>query len=104
MGIRRRDEHRSQGGEADVKNDKYHHATVSHTRHADRTLRSWARPDWRALLVSLAAAVSLAATPGMPGLTGTAMAQSMIHVGATKRTASVVVAVGKSEDVRTDQP
>jgi pilus assembly protein CpaC len=32
------------------------------------------------------------------------MAQRMIQVGAANRTASVVVAVGKSDDVRTDQP
>ena len=93
-----------------MKNDKHHDAAVSHTRHMDRNsdgaraVRNRTRPDWRALLVTLAAAVTLAVMPGMPGITGTATAQSMIHVGATKRTASVVVAAGKSEDVRTDQP
>ena len=93
-----------------MKNDKHHDAAVSHTRHKDRNsdgaraVRNRLRPDWRALLVTLAAAVTLAAMPGVPGITGTAVAQSMIHVGATKRTAAVVVAAGKSEDVRTDQP
>ena len=81
-----------------MKNDKHHDAGVSHTRHTDRNsdgaraVRNRTRPDWRALLVTLAAAVTLAAMPGVPGITGTAVAQSMIHVGATKRTAAVVVA------------
>jgi pilus assembly protein CpaC len=88
-----------------VKNDNHHDAAVLHTRRTDRT-HAWigSRPDWRALLVSLAAAISLTAIHSGPGFVGTAMAESIIHVGATKRTASVVVAVGKSEDVRTDQP
>jgi pilus assembly protein CpaC len=113
MGIRRRHDDRSQGGEADVKNDKHLDAAVSHTRHADRNqdiaargaraARSASRPVGRAL-VSLTAALALAASPVVPGFAGTARAESMIHVGATKRTAAVVVAVGKSEDVRTDQP
>ena len=75
-----------------MKNDKHNDAAVSHTRHADRTRVINRRgapatrrrsPDWRALLVTLAAAVSLAATPGLHGFTSTAMAESMIHVGAT---------------------
>ncbi len=97
-----------------MKNDKHNDAAVSHTRRTDRTqiidrhgaraVRTGSRPDWRTLLVSLAAVVSLSAVHGTPSFVGAAMAESMIHVGATKRTASVVVAVGKSEDVRTDQP
>src|ERR1051325_8146678 len=58
----------------------------------------------RALAISLAAGLLLTAAPGLPGVTGTAMAQRMIQIGSAKRSAAVVVPVGKSEDVRTDAP
>ena len=77
-------------------NDERCDAAVQRTRLMDRMLR--------ALLVSLAAAFMLTASPGLPGFTGTAMAQRMIQIGAAKRSAAVVVPVGKSEDVRTDAP
>jgi pilus assembly protein CpaC len=62
------------------------------------------RVDWRTLVVSLAGAMLLTAAPGLPGITGTAMADRMIQIGGTKRSAAVVVPVGKSEDVRTEVP
>src|SRR5262252_5625482 len=98
------------GGEADVKNDKSNRAAVPRTRPMDRTTnkighRAGARrrrlPDWRSLLVSV---FSLVAMPGLLGFAGDARAQHTIQVGADKRTASDVVPVGKSDDVRTDQP
>ena len=91
-----------------MKNQKHHDAAVLRTRHEDRTPetagvgRLGRRIDWRSLLLSLFAAVVLTAAPGMPGFAGSAMAQRMIQVGATNLTASVVVPVAKSEDVRTD--
>jgi len=87
------------------KNDKHHDAAVPCTRPMDRSPRRVRRRvDWRSLLVSLVAALMLTAAPGVPGVTGAAMAQRMIQVGSTKRSAAVVVPVGKSEDVRTDVP
>jgi len=87
------------------KNDK-RHAAVPRTRLMDRnprrSTRAHGRLDWRSLVVSLVAALLLA--PGLPGMTGAAMAERMIQVGSAKRTAAVVVPVGKSEDVRTDTP
>ena len=98
----------SQGGEADVKNDKHHDAAVPRTRLTDRTSHgpSLARPRfaWRSTLVSIAVSLAVATTPCVPGFVGAAHAQRMIMVGANNRTASIVVAVGKSDDVRTDQP
>jgi pilus assembly protein CpaC len=98
----------SQGGEADVKNDKHHNAAVPRTRSSDRNQGRAAckrRPIvWRSLLVSVAAGLALATAATLPGFTGAAMAQRMIQVGAANRTASVVVPVGKSDDVRTDAP
>jgi pilus assembly protein CpaC len=93
----------SQGGEADVKNDQ-HDAAVPRTRSMDRTTRARSRLAWRSTLVSIAMSLAVATTPCMPGFVGAAHAQRMIVVGAANRTASIVVAVGKSDDVRTDQP
>ncbi len=100
----------SQGGEADVKNNKHQYAAVTRPmvrtsdRTSDRTAprRRWIA--WRSLLVSLAAGLVISTAACLPGFTGAAMAQRLIQVGATNRTASIVVAVGKSDDVRTDQP
>jgi pilus assembly protein CpaC len=93
----------SQGGEADVKNDQ-HDAAVPRTRSMDRTTRARSRLAWRSTLVSIAMSLAVATTPCVPGFVGAAHAQRMIVVGAANRTASIVVAVGKSDDVRTDQP
>jgi len=103
---------RSQGGEADVKNDKRQHAAVPRTgpmhrisdRNSDCGVPPRRRIAWRSLLVSVAAGLVVSTTACLPGFTGAAMAQRMIQVGAANRTASVVVPVGKSDDVRTDQP
>ena len=87
------------------KNEKHHDAAVPRTRPMDRMQRTRRRrPDWRSLLLSLVAALLVTAAPGVPGVTGAAMAQRMIQVGSSKRTAAVVVPVGKSEDVRTEVP
>jgi pilus assembly protein CpaC len=106
MGIRRSSPRITGLGEADVKkNDNCLDAAVPRTRPMDRMQPARRRRlDWRSLLVSLVAALPLTAAPGLPGVTGAAMAQRMIQVGTAKRTAAVVVPVGKSEDVRTDQP
>jgi pilus assembly protein CpaC len=75
--------------------------------------RAWGRkpepnvhcPAWRwiALLFAAAAMVALLGL-AVPGAVGTAQAQRLLQIGAQKRTASVAIAVGKSEDVRTDMP
>jgi pilus assembly protein CpaC len=101
---------RSQGGEADVNNDKHQHAAVSRhmvgnpDRNSEHRAPGRRHIVWRSLLVSVATGLVVSSAAGLPGFTGTAMAQRMIQVGATNRTASVVVPVGKSDDVRTDQP
>jgi pilus assembly protein CpaC len=93
-----------------VKNDKYQNAAVRSTRHTDRTSgraasrSSRRRLDWRSLLVSLAAAVTLSMAPGLLGFAGAADAQRMVQVGGAKRTAMVIVPIDKSDDVRTDTP
>jgi pilus assembly protein CpaC len=87
-----------------VKNHKHHNAAGPCTGQKDRTsaVRIGRRPDWRALLVSLVAALALSTVPGLPGFARDAMAQRIIQIGGGKRTLSIVVPVGKSEDVRTD--
>jgi len=87
-----------------VNNDKYKDAVVPRTRLMDRTSRARPRLAWRSTLVSIAVSLAVATTPCVPGFVGAAHAQRMIMVGAGNRTASIVVAVGKSDDVRTDQP
>ncbi|WP_378478422.1 type II and III secretion system protein family protein [Rhodoplanes azumiensis] len=52
---------------------------------------------------ALVAGAALVA-PLMPGLSATAAAQKAITFGPGKRTQSVTVPIGKSQDVRTDQP
>lgn len=58
---------------------------------------------WRSLLVTVAACVgwSLAAAT-IPGASIAAPGQKLVSIGERARTAAVSVAVGKSEDVRTD--
>ena len=61
----------------------------------------WRRQTRRPLAAALVAAALLAGTCGLiPG--NEALAQRLIQVGAAKRTATVAVYIGKSEDVRTD--
>jgi pilus assembly protein CpaC len=89
------------------KNDEHHDAAVPRTRLTDRMPRRRARAGrlgWHALIVPLAAALLLAAAPGLPGFAGAALADRMIQVGGAKRSATVVVPLDKSEDVRTDAP
>lgn len=60
---------------------------------------------WRALLVTLALAFGgTLATATLPGIAADALAQKMITLTAAKRTNSITVPVGKSQDVRTDTP
>jgi pilus assembly protein CpaC len=92
----------SWGGEADVKNDKHYIAGASSVRHTDRTSKSRRRIDWRTLVLSLVATLALWAPPGTPGFADEAKASRLIQIGVAKRTGSVQVPVGKSEDVRTD--
>ena len=93
-----------------MKNDKHQHAAVSRhmvgnsDRSSERSAPRRRRIVWRSLLVSVATGLVVSTVAGLPGFMGTAMAQRMIQVGAANRTASVVVPVGKSDDVRTDQP
>jgi pilus assembly protein CpaC len=108
MGIRRASSRSAGVGEADVKTNQRRSAAVPPFRPTDRNPRRGGRArrrvDWRALLVPLAGALLFAAMPAVPGLTGTAMAERMVQIGGTKRSATVVVPVDKSEDVRTDVP
>ena len=66
--------------------------------------RASTRPRFMHSLVGafVAALVASFATVILPGGAGVANAQRMLSLAAPKRTASVGVAVGKSEDVRTD--
>lgn len=58
--------------------------------------------NWRMFAISVVlAAVALAAFPALPGM-GEAHAQRTIQLSAMKRTATIQVPVGKSEDVRFD--
>ncbi len=77
---------------------------AGHTpRSADRTSKASCGGALRTLLLPFAAAAGLAfAAPAVPGFTGEAQAQRVLSIVQAKRTASVNVAVGKSEDVRTD--
>lgn len=85
MGIAKR----SQAGEADV--------TITHKF---KTVPVGGdRLHWRALVVSLVAALLLSA---LPGFAGEAQAQRLLQFSALKRTASIKVPVGKSDDIRTD--
>ena len=79
-------------------------------RHRDRTTehnagkspRKTGRTAWRSLVISLTTAVAvLAVSPALP-LAGDAQAQQLIALAAMKRTTTVKVPVGKSEDIRTD--
>jgi len=90
------------GGEADVKKQEHDRAGASSARHMDRTVRHRKRIDWRSVVLSFVAAVALSAAPGPAGFAGEAKAQRLLQIGASKRTISVQVPVGKSQDVRTD--
>ncbi|HVG51551.1 MAG TPA: pilus assembly protein N-terminal domain-containing protein, partial [Xanthobacteraceae bacterium] len=60
---------------------------------------------WRSTLLSVMAAMSIGMlTPVLPGFTTEAQAQRTIVLGAARRTATIIVPMGKSEDVRTDNP
>ncbi|WP_170149471.1 type II and III secretion system protein family protein [Rhodoplanes roseus] len=62
-------------------------------------------PRWRTLLVSVAMAVGgTLAGAILPGIAADANAQKAITLAAGKKTQSVTVPVGKSQDIRTDVP
>ena len=59
--------------------------------------------SWR-LSATLAAAMLAATALVMPGLSGEAQAQRLLTLSRNSRTASITIAVGKTEDVRIDAP
>jgi pilus assembly protein CpaC len=68
-------------------------------RHSDRT-RDWRRSrTFRALAAGVAV---LMMEPALPLGLGVALAQRIVQINAAKKTALLTVAVGKTEDVRTD--
>ena len=67
---------------------------------ATRTRR---RFDWRTLVVSLVAVLTLSAAPGVPGFARDARAERLLQISSGARTISLVVPIDKSEDVRTDR-
>jgi len=62
-------------------------------------MKSWT--GWRSPIKALLVAASIVAAGGVLG-DGVARAERTIQIGAAKRTATVPVYIGKSEDVRTD--
>lgn len=68
-------------------------------RHRDRTRIGRRSRTFRALAVGAAV---LMLEPSLPFGLGVAMAQRLVQINAAKKTALLTVAVGKTEDVRTD--
>jgi pilus assembly protein CpaC len=85
---------------------KDHGAAAVRSRHQDRISVSddgRAISRWRSFLLSLLAALMIVVgSPLLPEFVGKAVAEKLIQVGTNRRTTAVSVAVGKSEDVRTD--
>lgn len=79
-------------------------------RHSDRTANARRGAGESSLkrrwpLVALAAAAIISAAASLsPNAVGEAKAQRLLAINAVKRTASITVAVGKTEDVRIDAP
>jgi pilus assembly protein CpaC len=69
-------------------------------RHVDRTTPRWAR--CRSLLVSAAAGLSWSLAAAALAVSTPAQAQKLVQFAAAKRTSAVSIAIGKSEDLRTD--
>ncbi len=84
-------------GEINVKNGTERHAAGR--RPVDRATRTRRALHWRSVVLSLAV---LAAGAVVPGFAGPAQAQKVVQLAAAKRTAAIAVAIGKSEDIRTD--
>jgi pilus assembly protein CpaC len=77
--------------------------TKDHHAGARRSQQQIAALNWRSLLFSLLATLIITfGSPLLSGWTGNAEAERLIQVGGSHRTTAVSVAVGKSEDVRTD--
>lgn len=68
-------------------------------RHRPRPTVRPARP-WLALIAAAALIAPLALA--LPGAVGAAQAQRLLQIGAEKRTGTINIPVGKSEDIRTD--
>lgn len=68
-------------------------------RHSDRTT---ARRHSRTFRVLAAGVAMLMMEPALPLGLGIAMAQRLVQINAAKKTALLTVAIGKTEDVRTD--
>jgi pilus assembly protein CpaC len=93
------------GGESKVSKDIEGHIAAIEPRAAERTgdTRRRALPNRHRLLAALAAAaVASTALVAMPA--DEAQAQRMIQISGARRTVSVTIAVGKTEDVRVDAP
>jgi pilus assembly protein CpaC len=95
------------GGEVKVSNTwKAFRATAGAGLHADNSKSSQTaaglRPARRRLRVLTLIAAAMTVVAGNLLFGGDALAQRLIQVGAAKRTATVSVYIGKSEDVRTD--
>jgi hypothetical protein len=95
------------GGEVEV-NSKWNafRAAAGAGRYWDRSLEGRAaagrqRLRGRAMATTLIVAALMVVVGGLTSGSG-ALAQRVIEVGAAKRTATVSVYIGKSEDVRTD--
>ena len=95
------------GGEVEV-NSKWNafRAAAGAGRFWDRSLKDQTnagrQPARRRPLVARLIAAALMVAAGGLSFGGDALAQRLIQVGAAKRTATVTVYIGKSEDVRTD--
>src|SRR5580704_3710357 len=90
-------------GEIEMKTENFRPGEPLDRRCAARGRASVPREFMHSLVVAFVAAlVASFATAILPGGAGVANAQRMLSLAAPKRTASVGVAVGKSEDVRTD--
>ena len=93
------------GGELNVNQDNEARAARGHRAHPDRAYKSGAtagrRPTGRRPLLQRLVAAWIVAAASLLGV-GEAQAERVLQIGANKRTHTVPVYIGKSEDVRTD--
>lgn len=88
-------------GDNNMNNSKRRRAASRTEWHEDRVTRAAAR--WRSLVVSLMAGLGLTvAATALPGLAAPAQAAKLLQLSDLKRTSAISVALGKSEDIRTD--
>src|SRR4029453_17731143 len=93
-----------------VYRDNRRHVAAGERRHQDRTTNAgrgagegWLQYGRRPLAALTAAAMAATTALVSPIMVGPAQAQRVLAIN-TSRTASITVAVGKSEDVRIDVP